>query len=98
MSAISRTTYELQIGEDGSLTLPAELRAAMGLQAGDTLTLVQGEGEVWFMPTRLLVPEVAEFISKRLVEKGLTVNDLLAGLAEEREILFKERYGDLAAG
>lgn len=32
-----------------------------------------------------------------MAEKGLTLDDMLAGLAEEREKLFKERYGDLTA-
>jgi bifunctional DNA-binding transcriptional regulator/antitoxin component of YhaV-PrlF toxin-antitoxin module len=98
MLATSQTSYKLQVSEDGTLTLPPELRAAMGIETGDTLTLIQGEGEVWFIPTRLLMPELAKEMEKLMAEKGLTLDDMLAGLAEEGEKLFKEQYGDIASG
>lgn len=93
----TQTAYELTVDQDGSLTLPAELRSALGLQTGDTITLIQGDSEIWVMPTRLLTPEIARTMEHLLAKKGLTADDLLAGLAIEREKLFKEQYGDLAA-
>jgi AbrB family looped-hinge helix DNA binding protein len=93
----TRLAYELAVDENGALTLPTELREALGLQTGDTITLIQGDSEIWMMPTRLLMPEIAREMEHLLAQKGLTADDLLAGLAAEREKLFKEQYGDLAA-
>ena len=92
-----QTAYELTIDENGSLTLPAELRSTLGLHTGDTITLIQGDSEIWVMPTRLLMPEIAREMEHLLIQKGLTADDLLTGLAAEREKLFKEQYGDLTA-
>lgn len=90
-------TYELEVSEQGALTLPAELRSALGLQAGDTVTLVHAEAGVFLIPTRLLMPEVAREMGRLLAEKGLTPASILQGLAEEGERLFKEQYGHLTA-
>ena len=92
-----RPTYEISIDEEGSFKLPPELRSSLGLQNGDTLTLIQGEGEIWVMPTRLITPELANQMEDLMTEKNLSADDLLDGLVVERERLFKEQYGDLAA-
>ena len=86
-------TYEVEINAEGNLIPPAELREALGLQAGDTLKLVQTDDNLLLIPKRLLVPEFADYMSKLLAEKGLTVADLLASGAEIRNDLFRERYG-----
>ncbi len=88
-------TYEVEIGADGELALPAELRESLGLQTGDSLKLIQTEDSLLLIPTRLLVPEFADYMSKLLAEQGLSVADFLAGAKEERAILFQELYGDL---
>jgi len=88
-------TYEVNVDAEGNLALPVELREALGLQAGDTLTLVQTEDHLLLIPKRLLVPEFADYLSKLLAEKGLTVSDLLASSEEIRDELFEERYGGL---
>lgn len=88
-------TFDLTVGEDGVLTLPAELQAVLGIQAGDILTLVQTETGFVFLPKRLVVPEIAAHLSRLMAEEGITLADLLAGLDEEGDKLFKERYGHL---
>ena len=97
MSQTFRSSYELRVGEDGTLTLPPELRTTLGLQTGDSLTLLQGDGEIWVLPTRLLVPEVARKMEQLMLEKGLTTSDMLIGLDAEGNRLFKEQYGDATA-
>lgn len=89
--------YEVEVNEEGNLVLPAELRESLGLQAGDMLRLVQTDENLLLIPRRLLVPEFADFMSKLLAEKGLTVDDLLASGEDIRDELFQERYSDLAA-
>lgn len=95
---MTSVTYEVNVDAEGNLTLPVELREALGLQAGDTLKVMQTEDHLLLIPKRLLVPEFAEYMSKLLAEKGLTVGDLLAGSEEIRDELFEERYGDLLSG
>jgi len=92
---MASVTYELNVDAEGNLVLPIELREALGLQAGDTLKVMQPEDHLLQIPKRLLVPEFADYMSKLLAEKGLTVSDLLASGEEIRDELFEERYGDL---
>jgi AbrB family looped-hinge helix DNA binding protein len=90
-------TYEVNVDAEGNLTLPMELRESLGLQIGDTLKVMQTDDYVLLIPKRLLVPEFAEYMSKLLAEKGLTVDDLLASGEEIRDELFQERYGSLSS-
>lgn len=94
---MTNTTYELNVDAEGNLTLPMELRESLGLQIGDTLKVMQTDDYVLLIPKRLLVPEFAEYMSKLLAEKGLTVDDLLASGEEIRDELFQERYGSLSS-
>lgn len=95
---MTSVTYEVNVDAEGSLVLPVELREALGLQAGDTLKVVQTENHLLLIPKRLLVPEFADYMGKLLAEKGLTVGDLLASGEEIRDELFEERYGGLLSG
>ncbi|MBN2302903.1 MAG: AbrB/MazE/SpoVT family DNA-binding domain-containing protein [Anaerolineae bacterium] len=88
--------YEVNVDAEGKLTLPAELRESLGLQADDTLKIVQTGEHVLLIPKRLLVPEFAGYMSQLLADKGLTVDNLLASGEDIRDELFQERYGDLA--
>lgn len=87
--------YNLEINEDGYLNLPKQLLDFMGVQIGDSMTVLADEDGVLFLPSRLFVLEIADIASQLLIEKELTVRDILAGLDEERERLFKERYREL---
>jgi len=94
---MTNITYEVNVDAEGNLTLPMELRESLGLQIGDTLKVMQTDDYVLLIPKRLLVPEFAEYMSKLLAEKGLTVDDLLASGEEIRDELFRERYGSLSS-
>ena len=93
---MTNITYEVNVDAEGNLTLPMELRESLGLQIGDTLKVMQTDDYVLLIPKRLLVPEFAEYMSRLLAEKGLTVDDLLASGEEIRDELFRERYGGLS--
>jgi AbrB family looped-hinge helix DNA binding protein len=88
-------TFEVRIDDEGRLILPDTVRQSLGLQTGDVLRLVQTEDRVILIPTRLLVPEVADYLHKLLHDAGLTLDDLLENSHIEREKLFQERYGHL---
>jgi AbrB family looped-hinge helix DNA binding protein len=93
---MSTIAYEVLVDENGNLALPKELRESLGLQTGDTVKVMQTDDHVLLIPKRLLVPEFADYMSKLLAEKGLTVDDLLTSSEDIREELFQERYGSLS--
>ena len=96
LQKVNPAVYELEVNADGTLNLPSEVRDRMGLQAGDTITLIESEDSLYIIPTMLLVPEFAEYMAALLKENDLTVSDLVSSKSE-REKLFRERYGHLTA-
>jgi bifunctional DNA-binding transcriptional regulator/antitoxin component of YhaV-PrlF toxin-antitoxin module len=83
----------IQVRQRGTLTLPAELRERYGIKKGDTFRLVDLDGI--FVLTRMvsLVPELAREIEKARREAGLSTEELLQGLREQRERYVAEKYG-----
>lgn len=43
---------------------------------------------------RLLLPELSREFSALMEEANITLEELLAGLAEERQAIYLERYGE----
>jgi AbrB family looped-hinge helix DNA binding protein len=86
----------VQVRKRGVVTLPAELREKYDIQEGDTLRLIDLEGV--FVLTRLvtLVPELAQEIERFRLEAGLTTEELLDGLREQRERYCADTYADEA--
>ena len=88
----------LQVSERGVVTLPAELRAKYGIEPGDTFRLVDLDGVFVLTPLVPTVPELARAIEQLRVEAGLTSEDLLELLREERARYHAEHYGREPAG
>ena len=86
---------EARIREDGSLELPEALISSLGLRPGENITLYEDEEGVTFLPKRFVFAEIVAENERIMKEQGITLKDLLDGLEEVREQLFKERYGDL---
>ena len=83
----------LQIRNKGSLTLPAALRRKYGLGEGDVLTLVDlGEGVFVLHPGASTVDRLGDRVAQMMAEKGVTVDEILEALDEERERYYQERY------
>lgn len=87
----------VQIGKRGTVTLPADLRRRYGLDAGDVLTIVDLGGVFVVSPQVSLVSKIAREIEQLRAEAGLSLEDLLQGLDDERRRLYRERYGPSAA-
>jgi AbrB family looped-hinge helix DNA binding protein len=75
----------VQVRQRGTLTLPAELREKYGIQPGDTFRLMDLDGVFVLTPMVAMVPELAREIEKARLEAGLSVEELLTGLREQRE-------------
>ena len=82
----------VQVRQRGTLTLPAELREKYGIRPGDTFRLVDLDGVFVLTPMVPMVPELAREIEKARLEAGLSVEELLNGLREQREQYYQETY------
>jgi len=85
--------YVLRLSGEGQITLPEELREELAITEGDLFSLVRINSYLLLFPKRLVVPEMADKIAELAEAKGITLDDLLAGLNEVGEKLYRERYG-----
>jgi len=83
----------IQLRGRGTLTLPAPLRERHGLREGDPLTLVDLDGVFVLSPRIGVVGKRAQEIESLRREAGLSLNDLLTSVHEERACLHAE-HGD----
>ena len=82
----------VQVRQRGTLTFPANLRKKYGIRPGDTFHIVDLDGVFVLTPLVPMVPQLAYEIEKMRLEAGLSIDDLLAGLAEQRERIYVERF------
>lgn len=77
----------------GQLTLPAEIRKELGLDASATLTVFRAGEAIVLTPKRLVGHSFAKEAQKEMKKRGLTLNDLLRELTRQRKRYIKEVYG-----
>ncbi len=82
----------VQVRQRGTLTLPADLREKYDIQPGDTFRLMDLDGILILTPMVPLVPELASEIERARLEAGLSTQELLRGLREQRERYHREHY------
>lgn len=83
----------IQVRERGVITLPAELREKYKIETGQIFRLVDLDGIFVFVPMVPIVPELANEIERLRLEAGLSMEDLLVSLREQREKYSTEKYG-----
>ncbi|MFQ6014868.1 MAG: AbrB/MazE/SpoVT family DNA-binding domain-containing protein [Anaerolineae bacterium] len=83
----------VQVRQRGTLTLPVELRNRYNIKPGDTFRLVDLDGIFVLTPMVPMVPELAREIERARIEAGLSVEEMLKGLREQRERYVAEKYG-----
>jgi bifunctional DNA-binding transcriptional regulator/antitoxin component of YhaV-PrlF toxin-antitoxin module len=86
----------VQIGKRGTVTLPVQLRKRYGLDAGDLLTVLDLGGVFVLSPEVSVVSKIAREIEQLREEAGLSLEEFLQGLDEQRRRLYQERYGSSA--
>ncbi len=82
----------VQVRQRGTLTLPADLRAKYGIKEGDTFHLIDLDGVLVLTPMTPMLPELAREIERARIEKGLSMDELLKGLRQQRKRYYKEKY------
>lgn len=84
----------IQVRKRGVLTLPSALRDKYTIQEGDTFRLVDVDGIFVLTPMVPMVPELAREIERIRQEAGVSMEELLQGLRQERERYSQEKYGN----
>ena len=77
----------------GQLTIPKEVREALKLNEDDQLSVFVVGRCMVLTPKRLLGPALAKDVQKAMKTKGLTLDDLLKDLREERRQYNREVHG-----
>ncbi|MBI5097878.1 MAG: hypothetical protein HZB30_01395 [Nitrospirae bacterium] len=87
----------VKMRERGQLTIPYEYRKELGLEEKGMINLVK-VGDVLVLTRRPLIgDETSRKIEKAMKKKGLSLDDLLSNLKEQRKKYNKEAYGKTGA-
>ncbi len=83
----------VQIRRRGVLTLPAELRRRYDIDEGDAFTLVDlGEGSFLLTFQVSRVAHLGDQVARLMEEEGVSLDEILETLDEEREAYYREHY------
>ncbi len=82
-----------EIKSRGQLTIPKRIRVMSRLEEGQIVSIIPVGDSVIITPKRLELDEARREMKKILRASGVSLEDLLAGLKEEREKLYRETYG-----
>lgn len=91
MQAVKSMVAEIK--SRGQLTIPKKIREASHLEEGEAVSIIPVGDSIIVTPKRLELDEARKQLRKILKGSGLSVEELLEGIKEERENLYKERYG-----
>jgi bifunctional DNA-binding transcriptional regulator/antitoxin component of YhaV-PrlF toxin-antitoxin module len=83
----------IQIRGKGTVTLPIDLRRKYGLDEGDIITLIDlGDGSFLLTPIVTKVDRLGDRVAQAMGEEGVSLDEILTALDEERERYYQERY------
>jgi bifunctional DNA-binding transcriptional regulator/antitoxin component of YhaV-PrlF toxin-antitoxin module len=82
----------VQVRKRGVITLPNTLREKYKIEEGETFRILDMDGVFILTPMAPMVPELAREIERARIEAGLTTDDLLASLRQQRERYYAEHY------
>jgi bifunctional DNA-binding transcriptional regulator/antitoxin component of YhaV-PrlF toxin-antitoxin module len=86
-------TMTIQIRKKGSFTLPVDLRNKYNLDEGDVFTLIDlGDGSFLLTPQVSRVNRLGDRVTRILKDEGVSLEDLLTALDEERQQYYREHY------
>jgi len=86
--------YRSHIRERGQLTIPKEVRERGALYDGEAVTIIPVGESILVTAKKLGLEEARREIRKIMKDAGVSLEDLLEGLGEERTKLAEETYGD----
>jgi len=86
-------SFVTEIKSRGQLTIPKKIRESINLEEGEIVSIIPVGDSVIITPKRLELDEARREIKKIIKRSGVSVEELMEGLAKEREKLYKEIYG-----
>lgn len=78
----------------GQITIPQAVRDSLNIAEGDVLTLLQVGDVVLLTSKQPQVPRLADKVVEMMEAEGVSLADLLSGLKEEREAMWRERHNN----
>jgi len=91
MEGVKSMTAEIKAR--GQLTIPKKIREASHLEEGEVVSIIPVGDSIIVTPKRLELDEARRQFKKILKGSGLSLVELLKGLEEERETVYREKYG-----
>ena len=91
MQTVRSITAEIK--SRGQLTIPKRIRVMSRLEEGQIVSIIPVGDSLIITPKRLELDEARREMKRILKASGVSLEDLLAGLKEEREKLYQETYG-----
>jgi AbrB family looped-hinge helix DNA binding protein len=82
-----------EIKARGQLTIPKKIRETSHIEEGNVVSILPVGDSLIITPKRLELDEARRQLKKLLKASSLTIEELIDGLKEERNDLFKETYG-----
>ena len=82
-----------EIKSRGQLTIPKKIRVMSHMEEGQIVSIIPVGDSVIITPKRLELDDARREMRKILKETGMSPEELLAGIKEEREKLYQETYG-----
>lgn len=82
-----------EIKPRGQLTIPKKIREMSHLEEGQVVSIIPVGDSIIITPKRLDLDEARREIRKILKASGLSVEEVMVGLKNERENLYEEIYG-----
>lgn len=92
MLALKR--YQTEIRSRGQMTIPKSIRKSSNIDEGQIVSMLPIGDSILITPKPLQLDEARRQMKKILLSSGMTVEELVEGLKEERTKLFGELYGD----
>lgn len=87
------SAVKIQLRRKGILTLPVSLRRKYNLDESDVFTLEDlGNGSFLLVPLVSEVSRLGDRVTSVMAEEGVSVDELLEALDEEREAYYREHY------
>ena len=84
-------TYTVRLRNRGQVSIPRDVRDKMMAEEGDILTLLQIDDLMLLTRRQPRVPVLTEQFTAEMENAGVSLADLLKGLSEEREAIYRER-------
>ena len=85
--------YIAEIKSRGQLTIPKKIREMSHLEEGQVVSIIPVGDSIIITTKRLELDEARRELRKILKASGLSAEDLIAGIKEERERLYQETCG-----